>query len=883
MTILIEVICASTLVVLTLLALYQWVLAVVSLLPRPARAVEANGAPRRVVVLIPAYNEEAGLAATLESLRHTDYPKTAMRIVVVADRCDDGTAARARGCGAECLERHSGPPGKGPAIAWALDQLEKRGTEFDAIVIIDADTVADRGLLAAFDAGLRAGHDVQQAYNYLSNPWDTPFTRIISVTSVLRNGLFYVGKERLGLPAMLTGCGMCFSRRVIEHHRWTAFSVGEDWEFSASLLLAGERIHFNAEARVRAAESRNFRQASSQRLRWASGRHGVAAASATSLVSQGVRLRRIDLCDAALTIVSPTYSAQATLALLCLVVSWRVSGTGGLLTAWAAGVTGLLAAYFGAGLALTEAPGRAVAGIVLIPAFLPWRMAIEVLGLLGYGRRQWVRTSRSMIVAFAAAGSIAGAARLDAQVMFHDDFELDTVDASGVIGAWDGPPVPSVMYLSDQMSHSGRRALEMKYVPGSQGASFMYHAFPGRDEIHVRWYQRWSPGFIWEPSATKMMILRPIAGYPEFYPEVLWGNGQLAIQAQVTREANWDSENFYQNRGEPVVFGGDRWYCIEVRVKLNTPGIADGELAAWIDGELKLQYLGREFRGSTPFDPAPSTAQIQAVGATGYYGGLTPVPQLQYAWQDDVVVSTEPIGFQFLSDDFESDSTDASGAISGWDGPARPSVMYQSDQSAHSGVRSLQLDYTPGSTGAGYMYRHFHAQEQIYLRWYQRWSAGFVWEPSGTGLVGVKTSARYPQFYPFAVGADGTFAIQAQVVAEQQWGSENFFVNRGDPVSFAPDRWYCLEVFVKLNTPGAADGQLAAWIDGEQKMLYDGRQFRGSGPADPAPSTSAIDALLVTGHYGGLTTVPQLQNSWHDDYVGATERIGCQAYPPTSR
>ena len=133
------------------------------------------------------------------------------------------------------------------------------------------------------------------------------------------------------------------------------------------------------------------------------------------------------------------------------------------------------------------------------------------------------------------------------------------------------------------------------------------------------------------------------------------------------------------------------------------------------------------------------------------------------------------------------------------------------------------------------------------MRWYQQWSTGF-WEPSGTGLVGVKTSTSYPQFYPFAVGADGTFAIQAQVVAEQAWGSENFFVNRGDPVSFVPDRWYCIEVFVKLNTPGAADGQLAAWIDGEQKLSYGGRQFRGSSADDPGPSTSAIDAILVTGH-----------------------------------
>jgi len=656
--------------------------------------------------------------------------------------------------------------------------------------------------------------------------------------------------------------------------------VGEDWEFSATLLLNGDLVHFNLAARVMASESRGFRQASSQRLRWASGRQAVAGTGAVALLRAGMRSRRLDLCDAALTIVAPTYSAQATLAVLCLVVSslWYADPGWRALCAWAAFVTALLAGYFLLGVALTESPAKALAGIALIPAFLPWRMTIEILGLMGYGRTRWVRTSRvaSMLV---AAGVLIGGARADAQVIFQDDFEQDAV-VDGIIGAWDGPHDPSTMYLTDQMSHSGGRSLEMKYDPGSHGASFMYKLFLGVDQIYVRWYQRWSTGFVWEPSATKMMILRPIGGYPQFYPEVLWADGQLAIQAQVTAEANWDSENFYQNRGAPVVFDTDRWYCVEVFVKLNTPGAADGELAAWIDGELKLHYSGRQFRGSSPLDPAPSIARIEAVGATGYYGGVSEVPQLQFSWQDDVVVSTEPIGFQFLSDDFEGDTTDDYGSISGWDGPARPSVMYPSDQSAHSGARALQLDYLPGSDGAGYMYRHFPGQDQVYVRWFQRWSPGFVWEPSGSGLIGVKTSASYPQFYPFTVGNESSFAIQAQVVAEQAWGSENFFVNRGDPMSFLPDRWYCIEVFVKLNTPGAADGELAAWIDGDQKLFYDGREFRGADPHDPAPPASKIDALLVTGQYGAQTAVPQLQSSWHDDYVGATTRIGCGGYPP---
>jgi cellulose synthase/poly-beta-1,6-N-acetylglucosamine synthase-like glycosyltransferase len=875
--------CAATLTALSLLVVYQWVLALASMLPRRWRTHAYRTARSRFVVLIPAHNEQAGLRATLRSLERIDYPGTSVQVVVVADRCDDGTAALARACGVTCLDRRTGPPGKGAAIAWALDTMQQQGVEFDALVIVDADTIAHGDLLTAFDEGLQAGHAVQQGYNYLSNPWDTPFTRIIAVTSVLRNGLFYGGKERLGLPAMLSGTGMCFSRQLLERHGWTALSVGEDWEFSATLLLNGDHVHFNRAARVMASESRGFKQASSQRLRWASGRHAVAGTGAVALFKAGVRRCRLDLCDAALTIIAPTYSVQATLAFLCLATSWLLAADPAwrVWFVWATGVTTLLAGYFLLGVALTESPAKALAGIVLIPVFLPWRMTIEILGLLGYGRKQWVRTSRAVSI-LAGVCVLSGGARADVQAIFQDDFEQDTV-LNGIIGAWDGPHDPSTMYLTDQMAHSGRRSLEMKYIPGSHGASFMYKLMLPQDQIYVRWYQRWSTGFVWEPSATKMVILRPIGGYPQFYPEVMWATGQLAIQAQVTREASWDSENFYQNRGDPVVFGSDRWYCVEVFVKLNTPGAADGELAAWIDGELKLQYTGREFRGALPTDPAPSTATIQAVGATGYYGGVTPVPQLQFSWQDDFVVSTQPIGFQFLSDDFEGDATDENGAISGWDGPARPSVMYQSDQRSHSGERSLQLDYTPGSTGAGYMYRHFPGQQQVYLRWYQQWSTGFMWEPSGTGLLGVRTSASYPQFYPFTFGVDGTFAIQAQVVAEQGWGSENFFVNQGDPVSFVPDRWYCIEVFVKLNAPDAADGRLDAWIDGEHKLSYGGRQFRGSQPDDPAPSTAALDAFLVTGNYGGQTTVPQLQSSWQDDYVGATERIGCQAYPPTAR
>jgi len=490
------------------------------------------------------------------------------------------------------------------------------------------------------------------------------------------------------------------------------------------------------------------------------------------------------------------------------------------------------------------------------------------------------RVRRSVLLAALAAVPclISGADLGVAPILFQDDFELTATLADGTLSRWDGPGDPSVMYLTDRVSRSGRRALELKYLPGSHGSSFMYQQFLGFDQLYFRWYQRWSPGFVWEPSATKMAIFRPRGGYPQFYPEVLWGNGQLAIQAQVVAEANWDSKNFYQNQGDPVVFDTDRWYCIEVFVKLNTPGAADGELAAWIDGALKLSYTGREFRGGSILDPAPATAQIQAVALTGYYGGLSLVPQEQYAWVDDAVVSLQPIGVDLLSDDFESNDTSTAGEISGWDGPANPSQMYISSQMSHSGGRSLELEYLPDSARASYMYRPFPAQDRVYVRWYQRWSAGFLWGPSSSALVALRPYSGYPQFYPFIVSSDGQMAVQAQVLADRNWNSENFFQNVGPPVAFQPDRWYCIEVSVTLNTPGLPDGVLAAWIDDEPKLLYAGRQFRGLDSSDPAPSTARIQALMIAGQYG-QSALPHPQSSWQDDHAASTERIGCQSSP----
>src|SRR5438445_9573008 len=104
--------------------------------------------PRRVVVLVPAHDEESLIARCVSSLRAQDYPRHLVRVVVIADNCSDATASRAAAAGAEVLVRDQPDRrGKGQALRWALDRLRERADPFDAVAMVDADSVADPGLL----------------------------------------------------------------------------------------------------------------------------------------------------------------------------------------------------------------------------------------------------------------------------------------------------------------------------------------------------------------------------------------------------------------------------------------------------------------------------------------------------------------------------------------------------------------------------------------------------------------------------------------------------------------------------------------------------------------------------------------------------------------
>lgn len=356
----------------------------------------------RFVILVPAHNEEVGIAATLGSIKALDYPKNAYRVIVIADNCTDQTAKTSLACGAEVFERFDETKkSKGYALEYAIERLQNENVRPDAVVVIDADTRVDRKLLHIFALRFGEGQDFMQAYYSVSNPDDSWRTQLMTYAFGLFNGIWLAGQDALGLSCSLRGNGMCFTWRGLRRQPWRAYGLAEDLEYSWYLRTAGESIHFVPEARVYGEIiSGNAKASKAQRLRWEKGRAELKTTFAKAIDEVKLSGFRKWLLKSDLNMPPLSRWLLATLfglltvigALFLALLSGVVSAT--ILASFVLGFHILTLIYFGLYLSLPFTrlglPPRYLLALTRAPLYIVWKLKI----LLSRTPVQWVRTER---------------------------------------------------------------------------------------------------------------------------------------------------------------------------------------------------------------------------------------------------------------------------------------------------------------------------------------------------------------------------------------------------------------------------------------------------------------------------------------------------------
>ena len=220
-----------------------------------------------VSVVIPAYNEAAGIAATVRSMAASRY-RGRLEIIVVDDGSTDDTAAIARGLGIPDVyvitQPNTGKPGAlNRGIAEARSEV---------LVLVDGDTVFEPGTIERLVAPLS----------------DPEIGAVSGNTKVGNRGGFIGGWQHLeyvmgfnldrrmydmlGIMPTVPGAIGAFRRQALRQVGWVSHdTLAEDTDLTMALCRTPWRIVYTADAIAWTEAPASLRQLWKQRYRWSYG------------------------------------------------------------------------------------------------------------------------------------------------------------------------------------------------------------------------------------------------------------------------------------------------------------------------------------------------------------------------------------------------------------------------------------------------------------------------------------------------------------------------------------------------------------------------------------------------------------------------------------
>jgi cellulose synthase/poly-beta-1,6-N-acetylglucosamine synthase-like glycosyltransferase/peptidoglycan/xylan/chitin deacetylase (PgdA/CDA1 family) len=219
-----------------------------------------------VSVIVPAFNEETTIAATVRSLAASTHPD--VEVIVVDDESTDGTAAAVEALGLPNVRVVRKPSG-GKALALNTGVALAR---HDLIVMVDADTVV-----------------APNAIHELVQPFGTPTIGAVAGNVKVGNRRRLIARwqhieyvigfsldrrlyDALGCIPTIPGALGAFRRQaLIEIGGLNVDTLAEDTDLTMAILRHGRRVVYQETAVARTEAPDTLRQLSQQRYRWSFG------------------------------------------------------------------------------------------------------------------------------------------------------------------------------------------------------------------------------------------------------------------------------------------------------------------------------------------------------------------------------------------------------------------------------------------------------------------------------------------------------------------------------------------------------------------------------------------------------------------------------------
>ncbi|TGE04184.1 glycosyltransferase family 2 protein [Hymenobacter fodinae] len=295
----------------------------------PPAASGATPPTTEFVLLIPAHNEAELLPALLTSIKAQHYPAQLITPVVIADNCQDATAAIARKAQVLCLERFSAPPSnKMQALLFATETFLAQGLSGQRVVcIIDADCYLDPYFLVELNQSYTRPNAAQamQCYRYVSNTFTSDVTVLDAAAEALRQCVLSGTRKLMEMDNFIYGLGFTAREQVFrELMALPTYSLAEDKDWKAHLVERGVKVDYCPKAQLSYVVVTDSVAFQKQRSRWLAGHFESMKKHGFQLLGLGLLRANLSQLDFACELLQPPRS----LLLLCTVIF-------GVLSVWA--------------------------------------------------------------------------------------------------------------------------------------------------------------------------------------------------------------------------------------------------------------------------------------------------------------------------------------------------------------------------------------------------------------------------------------------------------------------------------------------------------------------------------------------------------------------
>ena len=149
------------------------------------------------------------------------------------------------------------------------------------------------------------GYRVVQGNIESKNPYDSWITTAYSISFWMTGKIFQQARYNVNMSCQLSGTGFSVAVPLLKELGWGATCLTEDMEFTAKLILNGEKVGWAHTAYVYDEKPLTLAQSWKQRKRWMQGHADVCSRFAWKLLVKAVKDRDMSALDCAIYVLNP--------------------------------------------------------------------------------------------------------------------------------------------------------------------------------------------------------------------------------------------------------------------------------------------------------------------------------------------------------------------------------------------------------------------------------------------------------------------------------------------------------------------------------------------------------------------------------------------------